>query len=82
MQAAPAPVPAPANCSENSAMQKPVFEVQPHYQRPTRQDGHRISRKAVYIELLDDDASKRLVLSAAKRVIQQHRDELQSLAYK
>lgn len=30
----------------------------------------------------DDDASKRIVTHSAKRVIRQHKDEIQELAYK
>jgi len=41
-----------------------------------------ISRKPVPMQLSGDDATRRLVVSAAKRVIRLHEKELKALAYK
>lgn len=45
-----------------------------HYQRPIV--------KVVPMDLSDHEAAKRLVTHAARRVIKQHRRELEQLAYK
>lgn len=42
----------------------------------------KISRKAVPMQLGSDDATRRLVVNSAKRVIKQHHTELEKLAYK
>jgi hypothetical protein len=42
----------------------------------------KINRQPVSISFENHEASRRLVTAAAKRVIAQHKDELQALAYK
>ncbi len=42
----------------------------------------KISRKAVPMQLGNDEATRRLVVNSAKRVIKQHQTELEKLAYK
>lgn len=38
--------------------------------------------EVVSIDFQDNDATRRLVMHSARRVIKQHRDEIQELAYK
>ncbi|NNH78475.1 hypothetical protein HLH17_12500 [Acinetobacter sp. ANC 5380] len=42
----------------------------------------RLTVKVLPIQFSDDEATRRIVLHHAKRVIRQHREELQKLAYK
>jgi hypothetical protein len=41
-----------------------------------------IDTQLVTIDFQDNEATRRLVMHSAKRVIKQHRDEIQELAYK
>lgn len=38
--------------------------------------------KVVFIQFCDDEATRRIVLHYARRVILQHKEEIQKLAYK
>ncbi|RKG35216.1 hypothetical protein D7V21_04955 [Acinetobacter guerrae] len=52
------------------------FKIENHKARPE------ISRQIVSIQFEDDEATKRMVMHSAKRVILQHKEEIQELAYK
>lgn len=41
-----------------------------------------ISAAVIPMDLQDDEATKRLVMHSARRVIRQHKEEIQALAYK
>ena len=42
----------------------------------------RLAIKVLPVQFGDDEATRRIVLHHAKRVIRQHREEIQKLAYK
>ena len=52
------------------------------YNVDERKDRPTISRQILPISFGEDEATKRVVMHAVKRVIKQHKDELQKLAYK
>ncbi|MBF7696203.1 hypothetical protein [Acinetobacter rathckeae] len=41
-----------------------------------------MATQVVPIDFQDNEATKRMVMHSAKRVIQQHKEEIQALAYK
>ncbi|WP_416334346.1 hypothetical protein [Acinetobacter guillouiae] len=41
-----------------------------------------VSMNVVAIDFKDDEATKRLVMHSARRIIKQHKEEIQELAYK
>lgn len=52
------------------------FKVEDRKVRPT------IAGQVLTMQFSNDDATKRIVMHSAKRVIRQHKDELRELAYK
>lgn len=52
------------------------FKVEGRKARPT------IVGQVLSMEFSNDEATKRIVMHSAKRVIRQHKDELNELAYK
>ena len=52
------------------------FKVEDRKARPT------IASQLLSMQFSNDEATKRIVMHSAKRVIRQHKDELNELAYK
>ena len=42
----------------------------------------RLSKPLLYIDFSNNEATRRMTMDCARRVISKHRDELQALAYK
>ena len=59
-------------------MVKPLkdFKVEGRKSRPT------MAGQVLSMQFSNDEATKRIVMHSAKRVIRQHKDELNELAYK
>lgn len=52
------------------------------YNSDDRKQRSAIKAQVLEMQFGDDEATKRVVMHSAKRVIQQHKAELQALAYK
>lgn len=52
------------------------------YQVDNRKPRSTITGQVLEMQFSDDEATKRIVMHSAKRVIRQHREEIQALAYK
>lgn len=53
-----------------------------NYNSDDRKQRSAIKAQVLEMQFGDDEATKRVVMHSAKRVIQQHKAELQALAYK
>ena len=53
-----------------------------NYNSEDRNQRSAIKAQVLEMQFSDDEATKRVVMHSAKRVIQQHKAELQELAYK
>ena len=53
-----------------------------NYNSDDRKQRSAIKAQVLEMQFSDDEATKRMVMHSAKRVIQQHKAELQALAYK
>jgi 5-carboxymethyl-2-hydroxymuconate isomerase len=53
-----------------------------NYNSDDRKQRSAIKAQVLEMQFGDDEATKRVVMHSAKRVIQQHKAELQELAYK
>lgn len=52
------------------------------YQINSRKPRSTITGQVLEMQFGDDEATKRIVMHSAKRVIRQHKEEIQALAYK
>ncbi len=52
------------------------------YQVESRKARSAMAGQVLSMQFNNDDATKRIVMHSARRVIRQHKDELQELAYK
>lgn len=52
------------------------FKIEDRKSRPT------IATQVLSMQFSNDEATKRIVMHSAKRVIRQHKDEINELAYK
>lgn len=52
------------------------------YQVESRKPRSAIAGQVLSMHFSNDDATKRIVMHSAKRVIRQHKEEIQALAYK
>lgn len=52
------------------------------YQMENRKPRSTITGQVLEMQFSDDEATKRIVMHSAKRVIRQHKEEIQALAYK
>ena len=52
------------------------------YQVESRRPRSAMAGQVLSIQFSNDDATKRIVMHSAKRVIRQHKEEIQALAYK
>lgn len=52
------------------------------YQVESRKARSAMAGQVLSMQFSNDDATKRIVMHSAKRVIRQHKEEIQALAYK
>lgn len=53
-----------------------------HFGVDATQSRDDLSKEVVAIDFKDNDATRRLVMHSARRIIKQHKNEIQELAYK